>query len=240
MAKTMTPPLGKGQGLRDGAAGAAALLCVLSLLAIDARAQEPRGFYIGMTWGELAYENYHPAVSDYKLKETGNQQRLLGGFRINDKFSVEGNWAETAGIDWSYGSYSETWSTEWIEWIEADIEILSVRAIGTVAFNRVRLMGGVGYYGAEIDGDYSWGTNIESNGWTYFGPVPLDDATFLVDDLDHSGATLSGGVQVDFYTGPSFRAEAEYYFTPNNVSLYAFSVGVLYEFGRRRTWFRVN
>jgi hypothetical protein len=124
--------------------------------------------------------------------------------------------------------------------MEADIEILSVRAIGTVAFNRVRLLGGVGYYSAAIDGNYAWGANVESNGWNYFGPFPLDSATFLVDDFDHSGATLSGGVQVDFYTGPSFRAEAEYYFSPNNISLYAFSIGVLYEFGRRRTWFQVN
>ena len=245
------------------------LVLALSLLAIGADAQEPRGPYFGLSYGDLHYGNSNAingvegtGIGSFSASE--DLGRLLAGYRINENLAFEAGWGDASLIDYDNTTvYSEP--GEILEYtrsaLNVDIETRTLRAVGSVPFERVNLFGAVGYYNADLEGEYlnaeAWyfqgGYFYDYYDFYYYGydSEPQYYEPYYYENVDgpHSiaqlpsefdrrslkGVTLAGGLQFDFRRGPSLRIEYEYFFTPSDVSLHTASFGVLYQIGRNRT-----
>jgi opacity protein-like surface antigen len=240
------------------------LLFALPLLAVGAEAQEVRGAYFGLSYGNLHYGNNN-VVNGVESSGIGSFSksedlgRLLGGFRINEHFGVEAGWGKTSLIDYDRTTvYSAPGAP--LEYsrsaLDVEIETRTLRAVGNVPFERLNLFGSVGYYNADLEGEYlNAGASYYEGGYYYGGwyyyeePYYIEPYYYEWVDGPHSiaqlpsefdrrslkGVTLAGGVQFDFRRGPSLRVEYEYYFTPQDVSLHTVSFGALYRLGRNRS-----
>jgi opacity protein-like surface antigen len=194
------------------------LTCFLLTTSI-VQAQEEKSGFVGLSYGNLSIEAYDEL--DFELfSESGDQLKLLGGYRVNENFAFEAGWSNTSGIDDSFSGFLPCCG-DVTENANVDIDTLTLRAVGIIPFDRMSLFGALGYYDASFSGTYSYMDDFES-------------ISFNVGDFyDDSGATVAAGIQFDFDSGLSLRGEAEYFDTPSDVDAYAINIGVLYYLGRR-------
>lgn len=232
------------------------LLLAVSLFAIGAEAQQVKGAYFGLSYGDLHYGNNN-VVGGIEVGGIGSFSasedlgRLLGGYRINENLAVEAGWGNATLIDYDDTTVFSAPGEEPVQYsrsaLNVEIETWTLRAVGSIPFQRLNLFGSVGYYGAELDGEYLnagasisggyeyWGYYYEPYYYEYVdGPHSIAQLPSEFDRRSLRGASLAGGLQFDFRRGPGLRLEYEYYFTPSDVSLHTVSFGVLYQLGRDR------
>lgn len=176
-----------------------------------AAAQGNRGGYMGFSLGSLSYEEEDEDFGVEVIDDTTSAYRIIGGYRFNDNFALEGGWGETGDIEGGF--------TEFIPGIgditlnlSGEYEVLTVRALGIVPFERVSLLGGVGYYDADLDFTISV---------TGFGAVE--------GEAGDDGATLVGGFEFNL-EHLDIRTEIEWFDSDDAVQAWDFSVGLLFRF----------
>jgi hypothetical protein len=234
------------------------LLLALPLFAIGAEAQEARGAYFGLSYGNLNYRNVND-VDGYEvygigaMSETADHARLLGGYRVHEQFAVEVGWGRAGLVDYDETTVYSAPGERLLysrNALDVEIETVTVRVVGSIPFRRLSLFGGAGYYDAGLNGSYlNAGAYLYYDSYDYYsywydttpeyreyvnGPDPLRNFPTEFDHVSTNGVTLAGGVQFDFDRGPSLRLEYEYFFTPSDVRLSTVNFGVLYRLGRNR------
>jgi OOP family OmpA-OmpF porin len=187
------------------------LLAAASLVfAHTAAAQQASGGYMGFALGVLDYEEDEESLG-ISISDSTSAYRILGGYRFTDNFAVEGGWGATGDIEETFSEVIPGFGTLTAN-IKGDYEILTVRALGIVPFDKLSLLGGVGYYDADL---------TVSASVSGFGQ-------FEVEDSD-SGATLVGGLQFELER-LDIRAELEWFDTDSNIDVWDASIGVLFKF----------
>jgi OOP family OmpA-OmpF porin len=189
------------------------LICLgLSLgLANAAAAQDRSGAYMGASVGSFSYEEEDEFIGTI-IDDSATAYRIMGGYRLNDNFAVEGGWGETGDLEGGFTELIPPFGTITLN-IVGNYEILTVRALGFLPFERVSLLGGVGYYDADLDATVS--------------------VTGLVGPVDASGsddgATLVGGIEFNLER-VDIRAELEWFDVDSGSEAWDASVGVLFHF----------
>jgi outer membrane protein with beta-barrel domain len=190
-----------------------ALALILCLgLAQTANAQGMSGGYIGFALGVVDYEEADEDLGE-TLSDTSSAYRVLGGYRFSDNFAVEGGWSRTSNLEESIVESIPFFGTLTLD-VDAELEVLTVRALGFIPFSKVSLFGGAGYYDAEANVSVSVAGfgNAEGEG-----------------EASDSGATLSGGIQFDLKR-VSIRGEYEWFDTSDEIDASGVGIGVLFRF----------
>jgi OmpA-OmpF porin, OOP family len=181
---------------------AVVLLCVSS-----AHAQEwdGSGAYTGASLSQLRYKERD---GDFSISDTASAYRLLGGYRFNQHFAMEGSWGSSSGIKQSYDDSFLGTPFD----LKGKFETYTLRAVGMLPLRSVGLFGGVGYYDSDTK-------------WTASAPG-LGSESFKIGD---DGATLIGGMQFDMNRF-RLRLEYEWFDTDSNIDASTLGFGMMFRF----------
>jgi hypothetical protein len=187
------------------------LICLgLSVAFVQAAAaQERTGPYMGFSVGSFSYEEEDEDLGTL-IDDSTSAYRLMGGYRFNDNFALEGGFGQTGDIEESFAEFIPGFGSLNFG-VGAEFEVLTVRALAFMPFEKVSLLGGVGYYDADIEVTVSVpGVGSGSEGTS-------DD-----------GATLIGGFEFNLER-VDIRTELEW-FDIDNGEAWDISVGLLFRF----------
>lgn len=189
------------------------LICLgLSFAVVQgAAAQERGGAYIGFSLGSFSYEEEDPDLGVTIVDDSATAYRILGGYRFSENFAVEGGWGKTGDLEETFTEFIPGFGNLTLN-MSGDYEVLTVRAVGIVPFENISLIGGVGYYDADLN------ATISVTGLGSFAAEGSDD-----------GATLVGGIEFNLER-IDIRAELEWFDTESSVDASDISVGVLFHF----------
>lgn len=189
------------------------LVCLAMSLAFvqAAGAQERSGAYMGFSIGSFTYEEQDDELGITVVDDSASAYRIMGGYRFNDNFAVEGGWGETGDLEESFSAFVPGFGNLTLN-MKGDYEVLTVRALGIVPFDKVSLIGGVGYFDAELNATVSV-TGLGS------GDAEASD----------DGATLVGGLEFNLQR-VDIRTELEWFDTDDDIEAWDVSVGVLFRF----------
>jgi OmpA-OmpF porin, OOP family len=189
------------------------LICLGMSLAFvhAASAQENRGGYLGFSVGSFSYEEEDEDFGIVVIDDTTSAYRIIGGYRFNDHFALEGGWGKTGDFEENFTELVPPFGTITFS-LSGEYEVLMVRALGIVPFERVSLLGGVGYYDADLD------YTISVTGFGAGAGEAGDD-----------GATLVGGFEFNLER-LDIRTEVEWFDSDDGVKAWDFSVGLLFRF----------
>ena len=191
------------------------LICLgLSLALVQAAAAQDRsGAYLGGSVGSFSYEEEDEGLGI--IDDKAAAYRIMGGYRFNDNFAVEGGWGKTDDLE---GGFTETIPPfgTFTASVVGEFEILTVRALGFLPFEKVSLLGGVGYFDADIDASVSVRGPISLGG-------PLDASG------SDDGATVVGGLEFNFER-IDIRGELEWFDVEDGSEAWDVMVGVLFRF----------
>jgi hypothetical protein len=174
-----------------------------------AAAQDRDGGYMGFSIGSFSYEEEDLGVMI--VDDSASAYRIVGGYRFSDNFALEGGWGKTGDLETSFTEFIPGFGNLTFD-MSGAYEVLTVRALGIVPFERVSLVGGLGYYDAQLDATVSV---------TGLG-------TFDAEDSDN-GATLVGGLEFNLER-IDIRAELEWFDTDDGIEAWDISVGMLFHF----------
>jgi OOP family OmpA-OmpF porin len=184
----------------------------MSLAFVHAAAaqEENRGAYMGFSVGSFSYEEEDEELG-LAIDDTSTGYRLMGGYRFSDNFAVEGGWGKTGDIQDSYTQSIPPFGDFTLD-ISGEYEVMTVRALGIIPFEKVSLLGGVGFYDADLD---------LTVGISGFGDASATDSD--------SGATLVGGFEFNLER-VDIRTELEWFDVDDGAEAFDLSVGVLFNF----------
>lgn len=187
------------------------LVCLVLVVAFAraAAAQEPeedRGPYLGLSLGSFNFEQENGELGMF-VDDTTSAYRIIGGYRFNEHFALEGSWGEAGNLGESTAFNNITAE------MEGEYEVRTVRALGILPLGeKVSLYGALGYYDAVLD------ATVTSNGFV---------SRYDVEDTS-DGATLAVGVQLDLER-VDIRAELEKFLDAGSEA-WDFNVGVFFRF----------
>src|SRR5262245_32713641 len=142
----------------------------------SAAAQDSReGAYMGFSLGSFSYEEEDPDLGVTIVDDSATAYRIFGGYRFNDNFAFEGGWGKTGDLQDGFSESIPGFGNLTLN-MTGDYEVLTVRALGFIPFENVSLLGGLGYYDADLN------ATINVSGLGSFSAEGSDD-----------GATLVGG-----------------------------------------------
>src|SRR5262245_18612610 len=178
-----------------------------------AAAQDRSGAYMGASVGSFSYEEEDEGLG--VIDDSATAYRIMGGYRFNDHFAVEGGWGKTGDLE---GGFTETippFGTFTVNLV-GNYEVLTVRALGFLPFEKVSLLGDVGYFDADIDASVNVTGPVSVGG-------PLDASG------SGDGATLVGGFEYNLER-IDIRGELEWFDVSDGAEAWDVSVGVLFHF----------
>ena len=186
------------------------LLCLALSLAFAqaAAAQDRSGGYMGFSLGSFSY-----AEDEDLLDDSSTGYRIMGGYRFSENFAVEGGWEKTGDLEESFAEDIPPFGLITLN-IGADFEILTVKALGFIPFEKVSLLGGVGYFDADA--------NISASATGFGGAAQASDQG------SEDGAMLVGGLEFNLER-VDVRAELEW-FDVDDAEASGINVGVLFHF----------
>jgi hypothetical protein len=186
------------------------LICLgLSLAFVQAAAAQDRsGGYMGFAIGSFSY-----AEDEDLLDDSASSYRIMGGYRFSDNFAVEGGWEKTGDLEESFSENIPPFGVITLD-LGADFEILTVKALGFIPFEKVSLLGGVGYFDADA--------NISATATGFGG------AGSASDEGSEDGAMLVGGLEFNLEK-VDIRAELNWY-DVDDADASGINVGVLFHF----------
>jgi hypothetical protein len=194
----------------------AAWLSILSLVAGQAHAQDNSYGYLGAVAGSFDYEedisDFAPGVS---FSDSATAVELYGGYRFNEWFAIEGRYGatDTLGESATLQSIFGPVPAE----LGIDFQFLTVNALGHIAFDNLTLLGGIGYWDADITSEID--ANVPG-----FGQVSLE-----FDDSD-TGIRYTLGLEWAF---DPFALRVQYdLFDIDNADASMIGIGAHWVFGR--------
>jgi OOP family OmpA-OmpF porin len=179
----------------------------MSLAFVHAAAaqEESSGAYMGFSVGSFNYEE------DGLIDDSSTGYRIMGGYRFSENFAVEGGWGKTGDIQDSYTESIPPFGDFTLD-LTGEYEVMTVRALGIVPFENLSLIGGLGYYDADLD--------------LTVGIAGLGEESFSDSD---DGATLVGGLEFNL-DRIDIRTELEWFDVDDGAEAWDLSVGVLFNF----------
>ena len=173
-----------------------------------AAAQDRAGPYAGFSAASFSFEEDDEELpfGIPNIDDTTTAFRLIGGYRFSDNFALEGGWGKTGDVE-----ESVTPIPNFTLNIGAEFEVLTVRALGILPFERTSVLGGLGYYDADVELTASL---------TGFGSES--------EDTSEDGITLIGGFEFNLER-VDIRTELEW-FDVDDGEAWDVSVGVLFSF----------
>jgi OOP family OmpA-OmpF porin len=173
--------------------------------------EDSRGGYMGFAFGTFIYEETDAELGFEIVDDSTTAYRILGGYRFNDHFAVEGGWGATDDLKESLTASLPLIGDITLD-TKADYQAFSVRALGIIPLRKVSLIGGIGYYDAELN-------------------ATLSVAGFGAEDyvVDTDGATLMTGLEVDL-SRMHLRAEIEWFDSEPGVEAWDASLGLVFRF----------
>jgi opacity protein-like surface antigen len=157
--------------------------------------------------------SFNFADDEEVFDDSTSTYRIVGGYRFNENFGLEGGWGETGDIEVSETEFIPQFGNITVN-LGVDFEVLTVRALGFLPFDRLSLVGGVGYYDADF---------------TITGTASALGMTVSESDSDsENGATLVGGLEFNLER-IDIRGELEW-FDIDDAEAWDFSIGVLFHF----------
>jgi hypothetical protein len=188
------------------------LMCLVLVVAFARaaaaqEAEEDRGPYLGLSLGSFNYEQENGEFGIF-VEDTTPGYRIIGGYRFNDHFALEGTWGENPNLE------DTTVFSNGTVGVRGEYEVRTVRALGILPLgDKVSLYGALGYYDAVLDATVT--SSLVSS-----RPYDVEDTS--------DGATLALGVQFDLER-VDIRAELEK-FLDSGSEAWGFNVGVFFRF----------
>jgi OOP family OmpA-OmpF porin len=188
------------------------LMCLVLVVAFARaaaaqEAEEDRGPYLGLSLGSFNYEQENGEFGIF-VEDTTPAYRIIGGYRFNDHFALEGTWGENPNLE------DTTVFSNGTVGVRGEYEVRTVRALGILPLgDKVSLYGALGYYDAVLDATVT--SSLVSS-----RPYDVEDTS--------DGATLALGVQFDLER-VDIRAELEK-FLDSGSEAWGFNVGVFFRF----------
>lgn len=187
-----------------------ALIVASCLAAGVAHAQDDLvGPYFGVSLGYFDYEEIDEE-NGFFLDDTTTSYRLIGGYHLNENLAIEATLGKTSDLKQSFNLFppgSGTFD------VRADLEVVTIRALGLVPLDQIDLFGGIGYYDATIT------ASANATGIGSLGEFKDDD----------SGLLILGGV--NWYLRKfTIRGEYEWFDTDSDTDASNLSVGILFRF----------
>ena len=121
---------------------------VLGLVGSTAFAQE--GIYVGVGIGSMDYTESVENALLSKIEDTVSATKIYGGFEINQHFAVEINYGETGDVMDSASIFVPGLGTV-TRSTKTELTTTVLRGIGQLGYEWGVLMGGIGFYSADID-----------------------------------------------------------------------------------------
>jgi OOP family OmpA-OmpF porin len=170
--------------------------------------EEDRGPYIGLSVGSFSYEkDIQPLIH---VDDTTSVYRIIGGYRFNEHFALEGAWGETGDIEDTV-TVPTSQGDLGID-VKGEYEVLTIRALGIIPLGeRASLYGGIGYYNATVT----------THMLTGVGSYDFEDRA--------NGATVVGGVEFKL-NRMNIRAEIEKSEVDAGTDAWDVNVGMLFRF----------
>jgi opacity protein-like surface antigen len=191
-------------------------LLLLGLGVQHAYAQDNAYGYLGAFAGSFDYEEDLSEIAPgASFSDSATAVKVYGGYRFNEWFTVEGSFGvtDTLGESATLPSIIGPIPAQ----LGADFEFLTVNALGHIAFDKLTLLGGIGYWDADI--------TVEIDATVPgFGQVSFEDSE------SDSGTMYSAGVQWDF---DSLALRVQYdLFDIDDADASMIGIGVHWVFGR--------
>jgi OOP family OmpA-OmpF porin len=177
-----------------------------------AHAQEDRGMYFGAGLGSFKYDE---GDDDFAVVDDTYSYQLLGGYKFNENFALEGGLGGTGDIKDQFtdaGPFGPVTIT-----VKATYDIYWLDALGILPFDRFSLFGGAGYYSASLSG------TVDAEGFGTVGGLDGHD----------SGATATFGIQRDFgldLKSVSIRGQYVWYDYEDDIKASGIDIRVLFRF----------
>ena len=186
------------------------LICLGMSLAFAqaAAAQERGGAYMGFSVGSFSYSEDEDILDD-----SASAYGIMGGYRFNDNFALEGGWQKTGDLEETLSEVIPPFGTVTLN-LAADFEVLTVKALGFIPFEKVSLLGGVGYFDADA--------TISATA------TVLGGAGQASDEGSEDGAMLVAGIELNLER-IDIRAELDW-FDVDEAEASSINVGVLFNF----------
>lgn len=178
-----------------------------------ASAQEIKGPYLGVSAGYFGYEDTVSTqnVSEVLLSDNSAIYRLLLGYHLNENYAIEAAWG-TAG-DFKELLFNNF--TGALLDVFAEVELTTLRFLAIAPFNGINVIGGVGYYDADVDFDTL----------LVMGDTRIEETVRGGAD----GLTILGGIQFDF-DRLSLRGEYEWFDSSGAEDASNISVSLIFRF----------
>jgi hypothetical protein len=190
-------------------------LLILGFGATQAYGQDNSYGYVGVFGGSFDYEEDLTDVPPFTtFSDSATAVKVYGGYRFNEWFTLEGSYGVTDTL-------SESVTLPFIPpipaQIGADFEFLTVTALGHISFDKLSLLGGIGYWDANTTAEIT--ATLPGIGQVSFEEGGSDNGTMY-----------SAGLQWDF-DALAIRAQFDW-FDIDDADGAMFGVGVHWLFGR--------
>ncbi len=193
--------------------GRIALLAALAFAPL-AQAQDESGMYIGAGFGTFDYDESDDIP--FPVSDTTTAYQLVGGYRFNEHLAIELGVGRTGDLEAEFAEEIPGIGPVTLE-IDASYDIYSLRVLGMLPFDRFTLVGGAGYYSADL------GVTGRLRGLGDLGGF----------DGHERGATASVGLQYDFrldLRSLSIRGEYQWFDFGSEIDAAGFNVTALFRF----------
>lgn len=181
-----------------------------------AAAQEVKGPYVGVSAGYFSYEDLvegefiDGARFQAPISDSSTAYRLLLGYHLNTNYAIELTYGRADDMKEFLGHSSGALLD-----IFADVTLKTLRLHALAPFGGIDVIGGIGYYDADVD----------------FDTLLVDGATRrqqLIRGGDQ-GWTIIGAIQHDF-DRITLRGEYEWFDTSGSADAANISVSLLFKF----------
>jgi opacity protein-like surface antigen len=192
------------------------LFLLLDLACVASVAAQSRHPYVGLTYSRIAYAEAD-VIQDFSVDGTENETGFFGGYRIIDRFAVEGSWVDLSGYGGSF-TYDDPVLGDVSLAFNADLTLYAVRALGVLANEKVDLFAGLGAYESDFSGVAELPVFVDSG-------IPTASAS-----TEDSGLTGIAGIEYRLNPLLSLRLEYEWFDSDPDVELSSVALGVALHF----------
>jgi hypothetical protein len=174
----------------------ATLLLILGFAAAQADAQDDAYGYLGAFAGSFDYEEDLSEVAPgTSFSDSTTSVKVYGGYRFNEWFTVEGSYGVTDTLGESVTLPSNLGPIP--AQLGVDFEFLTVNALGHIAFEKLTLLGGIGYWDADITAEID--ATLPGFGQISFESSESDSGTMYTLGLEWAFDSLALRVQYDLF-----------------------------------------
>ena len=152
---------------------------------------------MGVFGGMFDYDEDLSAIAPgQSFSDSATAVKVYGGYRFNEWFAVEGSYGKTGDLEETVPLFAPPFGTLNAE-VGANYEFLTVNALGHIAFEKMSLFAGLGYWDADISVDLT--VNVPGFGQITDNETDSDDGTMLSAGLEWEFDSLAVRGELDWF-----------------------------------------